>query len=83
MKSLKDISLPITEDDYRNDGCMHYSAIASYDRGGFGAIPTLFDKKESPSLQLGSAVDLLITGTPEEFEQQYIDLYLKEHGEFL
>lgn len=72
MKNLKDISLPITEEEYRNDGCMHYSAIAGFDRGGFGAIPTLFDKKDTPSLQLGSAVDLLITGTPEEFEQQYL-----------
>lgn len=72
MKSLKDISLPLTEEEYRSDGCMHYSTIASYDRGGFASIPTLFDKKESPSLLLGSIVDCLITGTPEEFEQQYL-----------
>ena len=71
MKSLKDISLPISEEEYRNDGCMHYSTIASYDRGGFDSIPTLFDKKESTSLTLGGIVDLLITGTPDEFEQQY------------
>lgn len=72
MKSLKDISLPITEEEYRNDGCMHYSTIASFDRGGFSSLPTLFDKKESPSLLLGSIVDCLITGTPEEFESQYL-----------
>lgn len=72
MKSLKEISLPISEEDYRNDGCMHYSTIASYDRGGFGSIPTLFERKESPSLLLGSIVDTLITGAPEEFESQYL-----------
>lgn len=72
MKSLKDISLDITEEQYRKDGCMHYSTIASFDRGGFNSLPTLFDKKESPSLLLGSLVDCLITGTPEEFESQYL-----------
>lgn len=72
MKSLKDVSLPISEEEYRNDGCMHYSTIASYDRGGFGVIPTLAERKESPSLTLGSCVDVLITGTPEEFEKQFL-----------
>jgi hypothetical protein len=72
MKSLKDVSLPISEEEYRNDGCMHYSTIASYDRGGFGAIPTLFDRKESPSLEFGGIVDVLITGTPDEFEKHYL-----------
>ena len=72
MKSLKDIALPITEEEYRSDGCMHYSTLSSYDRGGFESIPTLFDRKESPNLLFGSVVDCLITGAPEEFEQQYL-----------
>ena len=71
-KSLRDISLDIDENSYREDGCMHFSTIANYDRGGFNAIPTLFDKKDTPSLQFGSCVDLMITGTPEEFEQTYL-----------
>lgn len=72
MKSLKEISLPITEQEYRNDGCIHHSTLSTYEKGGFASIPTLFDKKESPSLLFGSVVDCLITGTPEEFEEQYL-----------
>ena len=72
MKSLKDIALKISEAEYRSDGCVHHSSISTYDREGFECIPTLFDKKESPSLLFGSVVDVLITGTPEEFEQQYL-----------
>lgn len=72
MKSLKDISLPITEAEYRADGCIHHSTLSSYEKGGFSSIPTLFDKKESPSLTFGSVVDCLITGTPEEFENNYL-----------
>ena len=30
MKSLKEISLPITEAEYRADGAMHYSTLASF-----------------------------------------------------
>ena len=83
MKSLKEVALAITEEEYRQDGCMHHSAISSYDRGGFGCIPTLFEKKESSSLQLGSCVDLLITGTPEEFEQEYLVANLNEGSDKL
>lgn len=72
MKSLKDISLPITEEEYRNDGCMHYSTLATYERGGFNAIPTLFDKKESPSLLFGGLVDCIMTEPPEEVENRYL-----------
>lgn len=72
MKSLKEISLPITEEEYRNDGCMHYSTLATYERGGFASLSTLFDKKESQSLLFGSIVDCLMTETPEEFEKRYL-----------
>lgn len=72
MKSLKDISLQISESEYRSDGCMHHSTLSNYEKEGFDSIPTLFDKKESPSLLFGSIVDCLITGTPEEFENQYL-----------
>lgn len=71
MKSLKDIALQITEEEYFNDGCIHHSSISNYDKGGFAIIPTLFERKESPYLLLGSCVDTLITGTPEEFENKY------------
>jgi len=70
-KSFAALGLPITEEEYRNDGNLHYSTIATYERGGFESIETLGEKKESPSLLFGSCVDLLITGTREEFDKQY------------
>lgn len=71
-KSLNDIALNITEDEYRNDGCMHYSTLATYERGGFGSIETLGERKESDSLTFGSAVDALITGGQAEFDTHFI-----------
>lgn len=80
MKSLKEISLPITEQQYREDGAMHYSTLATYERGGFHSIETLADRKESESLTFGSVVDTLMTGTPEEFEQSYLVADLSTEG---
>lgn len=71
MKSLKDIALPITEAEYRIDGAMHYSTLASYERGGFHCLDTLFDRKETPSLLFGSMVDTLMTDGQEAFDKQY------------
>lgn len=71
MKSLKELALPITEQEYREDGCMHYSTLTTYERGGVHSIPTLGDRKESPSLTFGSIVDCMITGTQEEFDATY------------
>ena len=71
MKSLREISLPITEQQYREDGAMHYSTLSDFSRGGFHCIEHLGEKKESLSLLFGSVVDTLITGTPEEFENTY------------
>ena len=71
MKSLKDISLQITEEEYRQDSALSYSTLAKYERGGFNSLSTLFDKVESPSLLFGSLVDTLITGTPEEFDSRF------------
>ena len=67
MKSLKELALPITEQEYREDGCMHYSTLTTYERGGVHSIPTLGERKESSSLTFGSIVDCMITGTEEEF----------------
>jgi hypothetical protein len=71
MKSLREISLPITEEEYRNDGAMHYSTLATFERGGFRSIPTLFDKKESPSLLFGSMVDTMVTDGMTAFGNTY------------
>lgn len=73
MKSFKEIALDITEAEYRNDGKMHYSTMSSYERGGrFNSLPSLFDKKETPSLLFGSIVDTLLTGTTQEFDSLYM-----------
>lgn len=71
MKSLKTISLQITEEEYRQDSALSYSTLAKYERGGFNSLSTLFDKVESPSLLYGQLVDTLITGTPEEFDSRF------------
>lgn len=71
MKSLKELALPITEQEYREDGCMHYSTLTTYERGGVHSIPTLGERKESSSLTFGSIVDCMITSTEEEFNDTY------------
>lgn len=73
MKSLYDISWKVDEPTYRADPSLSYSTLSTYERGGgFDSIPTLFDRKESPSLLLGSCVDTLITGSKEEFDSLYL-----------
>lgn len=72
FKSLTEIALPITEEEYRNDGRMHYSTLATYERGGFPAIATLGEKKESASLTFGSAVDSIVTGSMDEFNERFL-----------
>ena len=71
-KSLKDISWLVTEEEYREDSALSYSTLATYERGGFSSIEHLKDKKESPALTFGSAVDAIITGGTEEFESRFI-----------
>lgn len=73
MKSIKDISLNISEEEYRKMPELSYSTLAKYERGGgFKALATLFDKVESPSLTFGSAVDSIITGGMDEFNDRFI-----------
>lgn len=72
MRSLKDISLNISEEEYRKMPELSYSTLAKYERGGFDSIPNLFDRIESPSLTFGSAVDSIITGGIEEFNDRFI-----------
>ncbi len=71
-KNLRDISWQVPEKVYRADPALSYSTLAKYERGGFSSIPTLFNKVESLSLQFGSLVDALITGTEEEFNNQFM-----------
>ena len=71
-KSLKDISWQVPEEVYREDPALSYSALSTYERGGFNCLESLYDKKESPSLTFGSAVDALITGGQDEFNSKFI-----------
>jgi len=72
MKKFKDICLPITEQEYREDGNLHYSTLATYERGGFDSIATLGEKKESAALAYGQLVDCLMTDGSEEFHNTYM-----------
>lgn len=79
MKSLKDIAWGVPEETYRKDEALSYSTLSTYEREGrFDKLDTLFNRKESPSLLLGNCLDVLITGTPEEFEQQFLIADLPE-----
>lgn len=71
-KSLKDISLNITEEEYRARPELSYSTLAKYERGGFNSIKTLFDKVESPSLLFGSCVDTYITDGVDAFNDRFM-----------
>lgn len=72
-KSLYDISWQVTEPEYRKDPALSYSTLAKFERKGrFNALPTLFEKDSSPSLTFGSLVDCLLTGSAEEFQQQFL-----------
>ena len=72
MKSLYNISWQTSEEEYRADPALSYSTLARYEREGFNNLDKLFDKIETPSLTFGSAVDSLITGGQEEFDERFI-----------
>lgn len=72
MKSLKEISWDVSEETYRQDSALSYSTIARYDRIGFDGLPKLNEKISTPSLTFGSAVDAIITGGQEEFDNHFV-----------
>lgn len=71
-KSLKDISWLVSENTYRQDSALSYSTLARYEREGFNGLSKLFDKLDTPFLTFGSAVDSIITGGKEEFEERFL-----------
>lgn len=71
-KSLRDISWQVSEPEYRQDPALSYSTLSRYEREGFNNLDKLFEKVESPSLVFGSAVDTLITGSEEEFNEHFM-----------
>lgn len=71
-KSLRDISWDVSEETYRADPALSYSTLARYEREGFNNLDKLFDRLETPSLTFGSAVDSIITGGQEEFDERFM-----------
>lgn len=71
-KNLYDISWQVEESVYREDPALSYSTLARFAREGFNKLDSLFDKVETPSLAFGSAVDALITGGQEEFDNNFM-----------
>lgn len=72
-KKLKDLSLTYpNEQAYHDDPTISYSNISHYAREGFAGVKTLRDKKESPSLLLGSCVDTLLTDGQEEYYNRFL-----------
>lgn len=72
MKSLRDISWQVSEEEYRAGPALSYSTLARYEREGFNNLDKLFDRIETPSLTFGSAVDSIITGGQEEFDERFM-----------
>ena len=82
LKELSDISLHITEPEYRQRPELSYSTLSTYQTLGFTGLDHLFDKKESPSLTLGSVVDSILTGGEDEFRSLYtvLDINVTDSG---
>lgn len=69
--NLEELSLHITEEEYRQSSALHHSLIADYDRKGFDVISSPRESLSSPSLTKGSIVDVLLTGAETEFGNKY------------
>lgn len=70
-KTLDQIALDITEEEYRADPALSYSTLARYEREGFDKLDNLFDEISTSALTQGSMVDAIITGGEEEFNQRF------------
>ena len=65
-KSLKDLALNITEEEYRSDSALSYSKLSSFFKQGPKALISN-EKIDTLALRFGSAVDCIMT-SPEEFD---------------
>ena len=71
MKTLDQIALNITEEEYRNDDALSQSTLNKFDKEGFSKLKQLYDKIDSASLIFGSLVDTLLL-TPDDFESKFV-----------
>lgn len=72
IKSLKEISWNVSEEEYRQDYALSYSTLSKFKKLGFNGLDNLFDRVDTPSLTFGSAVDSIITGGEEEFNSRFM-----------
>ena len=62
MKSLRELSLNLPEQEYHDLPVWSYSVIAKYAKDGFPALATLHDRTmPTPSMEFGSLFDSIIT----------------------
>ena len=71
-KSFRELSLSITEPQYRDIDAISYSMASKFQGEGFRSLPTLYDRIETPSLTFGSVVDTMLTDGMDEFERKYM-----------
>lgn len=72
IKNLRSISWQVDEPTYRADSALSYSTLARFAREGFNKLDSLFTPIETPSTVFGGAVDALITGGQEEFDNNFM-----------
>ena len=70
-KSIVDLAWNVTEEEYRADVGISYSALSQFDREGFSCIPHLKDKKDSQALRFGSLTDTIMT-EPETLGDRFV-----------
>lgn len=68
-KSLKDLALNISEEEYRADPALSYSRLSQFFKQGAKALISN-EKIDTPSLRMGSLVDCILTA-PEEFDDRF------------
>lgn len=73
MKSLKEYSLPLSEQEYHDLPLWSYSLIARYAREGFSAMATIHDKvKPTPAMEFGSLFDSILTRGKETMNEYIV-----------
>ena len=68
-KSLKDLALNISEEEYRADPALSYSRLSQFFKQGPRALISN-EKIDTLALRFGSAVDCILTA-PEEFDDRF------------
>ena len=76
MKSIKELSLPISEPEYRKLGGFSYSMLSKFQREGDPKSLIDTTKQDSESLRFGSLVDCLLT-EPDTFKDRFIVTSIK------